>query len=160
MIAHGAFSNVDITAVVGRVSDAAIASSVLTQPSRMSGSVYICAGTPEAERVAWADRRSAASSRLGGEFHILLARETGNDLLERYMSEVVSRTALILAIYGRDIDQQASIDEHEELLALLADGKAERAAALVTHHLDEVERKTLRPQDPGADPLLSVLSRH
>ena len=47
MIAHGAFSKVDITAVVGSVSDAAIASSVFTHPSRMSGSVYICAGTPE-----------------------------------------------------------------------------------------------------------------
>lgn len=113
-----------------------------------------------AERAAWADRRAAASSRLGGEFHILLARETGNDLLERYMSEVVSRTALILAIYGRDIDQQASIEEHEELLDLLAAGDAERAADLVTHHLGEVERKTLRPAEPGTDPLLSVLSRY
>lgn len=114
----------------------------------------------DAEREAWTHRRSTASARLGGEFHILLARETGNDLLERYMSEVVSRTALILAVYGRDIDQQASIEEHEELLALLAAGDAERAADLVTHHLDEVQRKTLRPVDAEGDPLLSVLSRY
>jgi DNA-binding GntR family transcriptional regulator len=113
-----------------------------------------------AEREAWADRRSAASARFGGEFHILLARESGNELLERYMSEVISRTALILRIYGRDIDQGTSIDEHDELIALLAAGHIDQAADHVTHHLDEVERKTLRADDHAGDPLLAVLSRY
>ncbi|APO73499.1 GntR family transcriptional regulator protein [Rhizobium etli 8C-3] len=41
------------------------------------------------------------SIRLAGEFHLLLARMTGNQLLIRYVTEVVSRCSLILAMYGR-----------------------------------------------------------
>lgn len=113
-----------------------------------------------AEREAWTARQSAASARLGGEFHILLARESGNALLQRYMSEVVSRTALILTIYGRDIDQGASIDEHDELIALLAAGDGAGAADHVAAHLDGVETQALRPEAPAGDPLLSVLARY
>lgn len=113
-----------------------------------------------AEREAWTERRSAASARLGGEFHILLARESGNALLQRYMSEVVSRTALILTIYGRDIEQGASIAEHDELIALLAAGDGAAAADHVAAHLDGVETKALRAETPAGDPLLSVLARY
>ena len=43
------------------------------------------------------------SIRLAGEFHIRLAEMSGNRLLQRYLSEVVSRCSLILALYGRRI---------------------------------------------------------
>jgi DNA-binding GntR family transcriptional regulator len=39
--------------------------------------------------------------RLIGKFHLVLARMTGNGLLTRHITEVVSRCSLILAIYGR-----------------------------------------------------------
>ncbi|WP_314456596.1 GntR family transcriptional regulator [uncultured Microbacterium sp.] len=114
----------------------------------------------QAERAAWESRRATVSARLGGEFHLLLARETGNELLLRYMSEVVSRTALILSIYGRDIDQEASIAEHEDLLALLEAGDTDAAGALAEHHLADVERKSLGREAGSGDELLSVLARY
>jgi len=76
------------------------------------------------------------------------------------MSEVVSRTALILTIYGRDIEQGASIAEHDELIALLAAGDGAAAADHVAAHLDGVETKALRAETPAGDPLLSVLARY
>ncbi|ALJ21931.1 GntR family transcriptional regulator [Microbacterium sp. No. 7] len=97
-----------------------------------------------AERQALEARNAKASARLGGEFHIALARATGNALLLRYVTAVVSRTALILTVYGRDIDQAASIDEHEQLIGLLAEGRVDDALALAERHLLTVEDDTLR----------------
>jgi len=113
-----------------------------------------------AERMALHERNAKASARLGGEFHIALARATGNALLERYVSEVVSRTALILAIYGRDIDQTTSIDEHERLVDLLVAGDAEAAFELAEHHLVAVEEDTLHVGAGAAEnDLASILAR-
>ena len=114
----------------------------------------------QAERDALSARNAKASARLGGEFHIVLARATGNALLESYVSEVVSRTALILAIYGREIDQKASIDEHEQLVELLIEGRTDDALALAQRHLVAVEQGTLSAPESGADgDLASILAR-
>ncbi|MDU0326776.1 GntR family transcriptional regulator [Microbacterium sp. KSW2-21] len=113
-----------------------------------------------AEREAWESRRPTVSARLGGEFHLLIARESENTLLVRYMSEVVSRTALILSIYGRDIDQEISIAEHEQLLHMLEAGDADAACALVEHHLADVQRKSLGREADSGEELLAVLSRY
>lgn len=113
-----------------------------------------------AERKALRDRNAKASARLGGEFHIALARATGNLLLERYVSEVVSRTSLILAIYGRDLDQATSIDEHERLIDLLVKGEADAALELAEHHLVAVEENTLHMEAGAAETdLATILAR-
>src|SRR3954454_13553839 len=53
------------------------------------------------EEAARANDEPRRSIRLAGEFHLRLAAMGGNALLERYMSELVSRCSLILALYGR-----------------------------------------------------------
>ncbi|MDE0547421.1 GntR family transcriptional regulator [Microbacterium sp. C7(2022)] len=114
----------------------------------------------DAERVAWSSKNAKASARLGGQFHIELAAATGNALLHRYVSEVVSRTALILTVYGRDIDQQSSIDEHQQLVDLLAAGDRDGAHRLAMSHLGEVERKTLRAPQSDARSLAMILAQY
>ena len=79
------------------------------------------------ELAAAATPRPQVSGRLGAEFHILLAELSGNALLERYLSEVVWRCALILAVHGRDHDQSGSVAEHRRLVELLAAGDADGA---------------------------------
>ena len=115
----------------------------------------------ERERAAAATGNQQVSGRLGAEFHILLAELSGNALLERYLSEVVWRCALILAIHGRDHDQSGSVDEHAALVALLAAGDADGAEALVVRHVVAVEERTLSGVDEGsALDLTAVLSRY
>jgi DNA-binding GntR family transcriptional regulator len=115
----------------------------------------------ERERAAAATGNQQVSGRLGAEFHILLAELSGNALLERYLSEVVWRCALILAIHGRDHDQTGSVDEHARLLELLAAGDADAAEALVVQHVVAVEERTLSGVDEGsALDLTTVLSRY
>src|SRR4051794_9686230 len=91
--------------------------------------------------------RPQVSGRLGAEFHILLAELCGNALLQRYLSEVVWRCALILAVHGRDHDQRRSVEEHQRLVALLAAGDADGAEALVVQHIVAVEERTLAEVD-------------
>jgi len=74
------------------------------------------------------------SGRLGAEFHILLAELSGNALLERYLSEVIWRCALILAVHGRDHDQRGSVAEHQRLVELMAARDVDGAEALIAHH--------------------------
>ena len=86
--------------------------------------------------VAGKDERE--SIRLAGEFHLLLARLTGNALLIRYVTEVVSRCSLILSVYGRPHSADCGVDEHGEIIDALAAGDHSRAARLMDHHLDHV----------------------
>jgi DNA-binding GntR family transcriptional regulator len=101
------------------------------------------------------------SIRLAGEFHIKLAAMTGNSLLERYLSEVVSRCSLILALYGRPHSSDCAVNEHSEIIAALRDGDAARAVALMDEHVGSVERRALLGDDAGARPALGdVLTRY
>lgn len=115
----------------------------------------------ENERAAALAHDARIAGRLGAEFHILLGELTGNPLLENYLSEVVWRCALILAVHGHDHDQTRSISEHEELIGLLADRNVIEAAALVDRHVSAVEDRALSSHEPATKlDLIEVLSRY
>ncbi|HEV7309222.1 GntR family transcriptional regulator [Ensifer sp.] len=94
-----------------------------------------------------AKKERAPSIRLAGEFHTLLAQMTNNSSLTRYVNELVARSSLILALYGRPHSSECAVSEHQELLDKLVSGKTEEAAALMAHHLDSVTTRALLPQD-------------
>jgi DNA-binding GntR family transcriptional regulator len=79
--------------------------------------------------------------RLGGEFHILLAELAGNKVLQRFMTELVSRCSLIIALYEIPGAPMCGNHEHRELIALIEQGDVARASALVEHHLVEIESR-------------------
>jgi DNA-binding GntR family transcriptional regulator len=64
------------------------------------------------EELAARQGQPAASARLAGEFHIVLAELAGNALLARYTSEVVSRCSLILAVHGRPHSSECAVAAH------------------------------------------------
>jgi DNA-binding GntR family transcriptional regulator len=101
------------------------------------------------------------SGRLGAEFHLLLGAMCGNELLDRYLSEVVWRCALILSVHGRDHDQHRSIDEHRRLVDLLAAGSADDAGSLIDAHVTAVENRALAALEPPRKlDLVDILSRY
>jgi DNA-binding GntR family transcriptional regulator len=83
------------------------------------------------------------SIRLAGEFHTLLAAMTGSELLERYVSEVTSRSGLILALYGRPHSSECAVSEHRAIIKALAGDEPEPAAALMDRHLEAVAGRAL-----------------
>ena len=88
----------------------------------------------------------ATSIRLAGEFHTLLAQMTSNASLIRYVNELVARTSLILALYGRPHSSECAVSEHRELLDKLIAGKTDEAVALMMHHLDSITARALLPR--------------
>jgi DNA-binding GntR family transcriptional regulator len=106
-------------------------------------------------------REGPEAIRLAGEFHVLLAELTGNALLARYVSEVVSRSSLILALYSRPHSSECGISEHAEIIKALIAGNAARARHLMDLHLGAVQDRALLPK-PGASgrSLKDVLARY
>jgi DNA-binding GntR family transcriptional regulator len=83
------------------------------------------------------------SIRLAGEFHIRLAEMSGNSLLQRYLSEVVSRCSLILALHGRPHSSECAVTEHRQIIDALRRGDEEAAVALMDDHIGCVEERAL-----------------
>jgi len=79
--------------------------------------------------------------RLGGEFHILLAELAGNQVLQRFMAELVSRCSLIIALYEAPGATMCENDEHQDLATLIEQGKVKEATHLIEHHLLEIEAR-------------------
>lgn len=93
----------------------------------------------------------SSSIRLAGEFHTLLASMTGNATLIRYVNELVARSSLILALYGRPHSSECAVSEHRETLSALVEGDSSRAARLMSHHLESITPRALLPKDQNGD---------
>jgi DNA-binding GntR family transcriptional regulator len=89
------------------------------------------------------------SIRLATEFHIRLAEMTGSRVLTRYVSELASRCGLILALYSRPHSSECAVSEHRALTRALAEGDADKTAAMMDQHLDAVASRALIVARPG-----------
>lgn len=99
--------------------------------------------------------------RLAGEFHIRLAQLSGNALIAKYMAELVTRCSLILAVFGRPHLHDGGADEHAQIIAALRSGNAERAVAIMDHHMGEVESRAITGNvDDNRPALGDVLARY
>ena len=119
------------------------------------------AGHVREEEQAARAGKGAVSIRLAGEFHTRLAQMTGNPLLERYLSEVVTRCSLILCAYARPHSSDCACSEHHQLIEALRQQDAPLATRLMAEHLHGIEQRALIPEvvRDGRD-LLAVLSRY
>jgi len=103
---------------------------------------------------------SPRSIRLAGEFHILLAELTGSKLLIEFIIQVVSRSSLILARFGRPHSAECGIDEHIQLIEALKNLDVKAATDIMDHHLHAVEdRAKADDEDDGPD-ISEILSRY
>lgn len=101
-----------------------------------------------------------ASIRLAGDFHIELAGMSGNLLLQRYLSETVSRCSLILALYSRPHSSDCAIDEHQEIVDALRAGDPAPVVEIMDAHVTALERRALLPEDAADGGLAGVLTRY
>lgn len=98
------------------------------------------------------------SIRLAGEFHVLLAELTGNDVLARYVSEVVLRCSLIMSLYARSHSSDCAVDEHAQIIEAVRQGDATRATQIMEHHLGAVAGRA--ELSPKPDSIRSILSHY
>jgi DNA-binding GntR family transcriptional regulator len=112
----------------------------------------------EAEREAIALNHVAERTRLLAHFHSLLARMTGNQVLEELQSDLLSRSSLISLMYQSSQSAAESSAEHEAIVDALEHGEVDVAVQLAQSHIEQVERN-LR-LDPRAPDLAEALKEH
>ena len=76
--------------------------------------------------------------RLSGEFHVLMASVSGNGFLTRTLRELVTRTSLIVAMFGAGRASCCREDEHENILEAIKNKNTNLAADLTRAHLENI----------------------
>jgi DNA-binding GntR family transcriptional regulator len=76
---------------------------------------------------------------LSGQFHLRLAEVAGNAVLTRFLEDLVTRTSLIIGLYGSPSARSCSESEHDALVDALARRDGPAAAAVMEHHLKHIE---------------------
>ncbi|HEY9023192.1 MAG TPA: GntR family transcriptional regulator [Burkholderiaceae bacterium] len=97
-------------------------------------------------------------TRLLADFHVVLARLLGNEVLAELIADLLSRSQLIALMYQSSHSAEHSQEEHVDIVDALARRDGRAAARLMERHLEAVERN-LR-LDPRTPDLASVLRPH
>lgn len=107
------------------------------------------------ERAAVARTDVPGRTRLLADFHVVLARMLGNEVLAELLEDLLSRSSLISLMYQSSHSAEASRQEHEAVVEALARRDGRAAARLMQVHLESVERNL--QLDPAAPDLASIL---
>jgi DNA-binding GntR family transcriptional regulator len=110
----------------------------------------------EERATAAGDHRDAI--RLSGEFHLALARASGNPLFVRMVEELLPTTSLLMALYKAPGEPMCVAHGHRALLDTLQDATAAAAAAEMRRHLNEIERSLDTPAVRAAPALRDVFA--
>jgi len=78
-------------------------------------------------------------SRLASSFHMRIAEFSHNPTLIRFMSELISRCSLLVALYEPSGHASCEHEEHARIVDLIDEGKTEEAVAAMDTHLVSLE---------------------
>ncbi len=109
----------------------------------------------KAEEAAVRHTDVSGRTRLLADFHVVLARMLGNDVLAGMLDELVSRSSLIALMYQSAHSAGHSFEEHVAIVDALERRDARGAARLMEEHLYNVEHNL--ELDPRAPDLESAL---
>lgn len=98
-----------------------------------------------------------AEIHASGDFHLLLASVAGNAILLRFMEELVARSSLVIALYGRSGASSCGHGDHANILAALEQRNGGLAGQLLLTHIDHIEAD-LDLRNTGNLPLREALS--
>ncbi len=111
------------------------------------------------EHDAHHDESRHEAIRLSGEFHILLAQIASNTVMLRMIKELVTRTSLIIGIFGAPSVTNCRDDDHEMMLSAFKARDGQAAASLMETHLRVIEDSLhLDNKKSGAVDLISLFS--
>lgn len=77
--------------------------------------------------------------RLSGQFHVMLAQIAGNAVLLRMIKELVTRTSLIIGIFGAPGLGSCHDEDHQNIFGSFSAGDCGAAAALMVAHLEGIQ---------------------
>jgi DNA-binding GntR family transcriptional regulator len=80
-------------------------------------------------------------ARLASDFHLRIAGLAGNSILQRYLSELVSRCSLIVGVYEPPGNAPCEHDEHADIVNCIEARDAPGAISRMEAHLRELEER-------------------
>lgn len=99
-------------------------------------------------------------TRLLADFHVVLARMLGNEVLAEQLNDLVTRSSLIALMYQSAHSASHSHEEHVAIVDALEKRDARAAARLMEEHLLHVERNLqLDPRVPDLEAALRPPTR-
>lgn len=99
-------------------------------------------------------------TRLLADFHVVLARMLGNEVLAELTNDLVTRSSLIALMYQSAHSAEHSHAEHVAIVDALERRDARAAAKLMEDHLHHVERNLrLDPRVPDLEAVLRPSAR-
>lgn len=94
-------------------------------------------------------------TRLLADFHVVLARQLGNEVLAEMLQDLVSRSSLISLMYQSSHSAEHSFEEHVAIVDALERRDARAAVRVLEDHLHNVERNLrLDPRVPDLEAAL------
>lgn len=112
------------------------------------------------EHAAHHEHSRQEAIRLSGQFHLLLAQIAANSVMLRMMKELVTRTSLIIGIFGAPSVTNCRDDDHERILRAFKTRDGQAAADLMAEHLRVIEGSLeLSSQKGGAVDLIELFAR-
>lgn len=104
------------------------------------------------------NRREAI--RLSGQFHGLLAQVAGNAIMAGMMKEMITRTSLIIGIFGANDMTDCRDDDHFRIMQAIQSRHADEAERLMRDHLEQIRsRLDLSGRASTSLDLVSILRR-
>lgn len=108
----------------------------------------------EDEDAALARGEDSLAIALSARFHVTIAEIADQAILRDFVSELVSRSSLIIALYWRRRDTTCERHAHHALVDAIAAHDPEQASALMTSHL--VDLLSGLDLSPGPSPTTSL----
>ncbi|BBE73367.1 GntR family transcriptional regulator [Oharaeibacter diazotrophicus] len=99
-----------------------------------------------------------AEIRASGDLHLMIAAIAGNDLVTRFLRDLVARSSLVIALYGRSGASSCARDEHGGIVEALGRRDGALAGALMREHIDHIEAD-LDYSAAGAADIQALLAR-
>jgi len=97
----------------------------------------------EQEKNARETKSRGKSIKLSGDFHIELARLSGNPIMIGILQEMIYKTSLIISVYGSPGLEICRDHHHEEILSLIEGGDIDGACESMKNHLTEIENEVV-----------------
>ena len=108
------------------------------------------------EHEAWNKGDRQTWIRLSADFHVELAKLSGNALLTDMLRRLVSRTTLLIASIESPRQNVCSFDDHLDILAKLEAGDKSGAVKSMARHLSDCAQRSTKTEEKQFD-LKSVL---
>ncbi|MDF3607960.1 GntR family transcriptional regulator [Paracoccus sp. DMF-8] len=114
----------------------------------------------EREHQAHHDNKRREAICLSGQFHGLLAQVAGNSVMHKMMRELITRTSLIISLYGAQDMTDCRDHDHARIIDAIRSRDADGAARLMHDHLQHIQNSLdLGARERVTLDIVSILKR-